>query len=121
MFNKPSRNLIRKNKHKRVRRKVAGTAEVPRLCVFKSLNHIYAQIIDDQKGITIVAASTLDEELKDLANKKNIEAAKQVGAQIAKKAQEQGVTKVVFDRGGYKYHGKVAALADAAREGGLQF
>ena len=89
--------------------------------MYKSLNHIYAQIIDDEKGITLVAASTLDKEFSDLSSKCNIEAAKRVGAQIAQKAQAKGITSVVFDRGGYKYHGKVAALAEAAREGGLQF
>lgn len=121
MFKKPSRNLVRKGKHARVRKKISGTSESPRLCVYKSLNHIYAQIIDDEKGVTLVAASTLDKELNDLSVKSNIEAAKRVGAQIAQKAQAKGITSVVFDRGGYKYHGKVAALADAAREGGLQF
>ena len=121
MFKKPSRNSLRKGKHRRVRKKVMGTAEVPRLCVYKSLNHIYAQIIDDQKGVTLLAASTLDKELNGIANKSNVEAAKMVGARLAEKAKEQGVTTVVFDRAGYKYHGKVAALADAAREGGLQF
>lgn len=121
MFKKPNRKLIRKGKHIRVRKKISGTAESPRLCVYKSLNHIYAQIIDDQEGVTLVAASTLDKELSDLSSKANIEAAKKVGTQIAQKAQAKGITSVVFDRGGYKYHGKVAALADAAREGGLQF
>lgn len=121
MFKKPIRNEVRKSKHKRVRKKITGTPESPRLCVYKSLNHIYAQIIDDQKGVTLVSASTLDKELSDLANKSNIEAAKRVGANLAEKAQAKGITSVVFDRGGYKYHGKVAALADAAREGGLQF
>lgn len=121
MFKKPNRKLIRQGKHKRVRKKISGTAQSPRLCVYKSLNHIYAQIIDDQKGITLVAASTLEKDLGDLSSKTNIEAAKKVGTQIAEKAQAKGITSVVFDRGGYKYHGKVAALADAAREGGLQF
>lgn len=121
MFKKPSRKELRKMKHIRVRKKISGTAESPRLCVYKSLNHIYAQIIDDEKGITLVAASTLDKELRDLPSKTNIEAARRVGEQIAQKAQAKGITKVVFDRGGYKYHGKVAALAEAAREAGLQF
>ena len=121
MFKKPIRNDIRKSKQKRVRKKISGTAESPRLCVYKSLNHIYVQIIDDQKGVTLASASTLDKELSDLTNKTNIEAAKRVGAHIAKIAHDNGITSVVFDRSGYKYHGKVAALADAAREGGLQF
>jgi large subunit ribosomal protein L18 len=121
LIKKPSRNQLRQNKHKRVRRRVIGTGEIPRLCVYKSLNHIYAQIIDDEKGVTLAAASTLDKELSDLPSKNNIEAAKEVGSRIAAKAQEKGITTVVFDRSGYKYHGRVAALADAAREKGLQF
>jgi len=121
LIKKSSRNRLRQDKHKRVRRKVTGTGETPRLCVYKSLNHIYAQIIDDQKGVTLAAASTLDKELSDLPSKTNIEAAKEVGSRIAARAQEKGITTVVFDRSGYKYHGRVAALADAAREKGLQF
>ncbi len=121
LIKKPSRNKLRRDKHKRIRRKVNGTRETPRLCVYKSLNHIYAQIIDDQNGVTLAAASTLDKDLSDLPSKTNIEAAKEVGKRIAAKAQEKGITKVVFDRSGYKYHGRVAALADAAREQGLQF
>lgn len=121
LIKKPSRNELRRGKQQRIRRKVSGTGETPRLCVYKSLNHIYAQIIDDQKGITLVAASTLDKELSDLPSKTNIEAAKEVGSRIAAKAQEKGITTVVFDRSGYKYHGRIAALADAAREKGLQF
>jgi large subunit ribosomal protein L18 len=89
--------------------------------VYKSLSHIYAQIIDDQKGITLVAASTLDKDLQELNSKTNTEAAKRVGGSIASRAREKGITSVVFDRNGYKYHGRVAALADAAREGGLVF
>lgn len=121
MINKPSKKFIRQGKHKRVRTKVAGTGETPRLCVFKSLNHIYVQIIDDEKGVTLVTASTLDSEMKDLESKTNIDAAKRVGGSIAVKAKEQGITSVVFDRNGYKYHGSIAALADAARENGLEF
>ena len=121
MIKKPSRNKLRQDKHRRIRRKVSGTSETPRLCVYKSLNHIYAQIIDDENGVTLAAASTLDKELSDLPSKTNIEAAKEVGKRIAAKAQEKGITTVVFDRSGYKYHGRVAALADAAREQGLQF
>lgn len=121
MFKKPSRNELRKIKHKRVRKKVFGTAETPRLCVYKSLNHIYAQIIDDERGVTLVAASTLDKDLRGLASTRDTEAAKKVGEAIAEKALAKGITRVVFDRSGYKYHGKVAALADAAREKGLIF
>ncbi len=121
LFKKQSRNQLRRYKHQRIRRKVHGTRETPRLCVYKSLNHIYAQIVDDENGVTLAAASTLDKELSDLPSKTNIEAAKAVGKRIAVKAQEKGITKVVFDRSGYKYHGRVAALADAARENGLQF
>lgn len=121
LIKKTSRNELRRSKHMRVRRKISGTGEIPRLCVYKSLNHIYAQIIDDQTGVTLAAASTLDTELSDLPSKSNVEAAKEVGSRIAAKAQEKGITTVVFDRSGYKYHGRVAALADAAREKGLQF
>ncbi|MDD3852574.1 MAG: 50S ribosomal protein L18 [Syntrophomonadaceae bacterium] len=121
MIKKASKNSLRQGKHSRIRRKISGTGEVPRLCVYKSLNHIYAQIIDDQKGITLATASTLEKDLKDLPSRTNIDAAKEVGMRIAQKAQEKGITEVVFDRSGYKYHGCVAALADAAREKGLQF
>lgn len=114
--------LARLRRHIRVRAKVSGTPERPRLGVFRSLNHIYAQITDDTSGHILVAASTLDSEVKEKAPGKNkAEKAKLVGALLAKRAQEKGVTKVAFDRGGYKYHGRVKALADAAREGGLQF
>ena len=121
LIKKKSRNKLRAGKHQRIRRKLSGTDETPRLCIYKSLNNIYAQIIDDQKGVTLAAASTLDTELSDLPSRTNIEAAKEVGSRIAAKAQEKGITSVVFDRSGYKYHGRVAALADAAREKGLQF
>jgi large subunit ribosomal protein L18 len=121
LIKKKSRNKLRLGKHQRIRRKLSGTEETPRLCIYKSLNHIYAQIIDDQKGVTLVAASTLDKELSDLPSSTNVEAAKEVGSRIAARAQEKGITNVVFDRSGYKYHGRVAALADAAREKGLQF
>jgi large subunit ribosomal protein L18 len=116
-----SKTEVRQGKHKRVRRKISGTSATPRLCVYKSLSHIYAQIIDDQKGITLAAASTLDKDLQELQSKTNIEAAKRVGGSIASKAIEKGITSVVFDRNGYKYHGGISALADAAREGGLKF
>ena len=103
----------------RVRNHLAGTAQRPRLNVFRSLAHIYAQVIDDEKGITLAAASSVEKTFKGKGG--NIEAAKAVGAAIAKKALAKGITEVVFDRGGYIYHGRVAALAEAAREGGLKF
>lgn len=121
MIKKISKKEVRQGKHKRVRRKISGTSETPRLCVYKSLSHIYAQIIDDVNGITLAAASTLDKDLNDLESKSNIEAAKRVGGSIAEKAQQKGIKSVVFDRNGYKYHGTVAALADSAREKGLEF
>jgi len=118
MAKKATRNDIRLRRHARVRRKVSGTPECPRLNVFRSNSHIHAQIIDDVAGNTLVAASSVDMKLE---NGSNIEAAKQVGAEIAKRALEKNIDKVVFDRGGYVYHGRVQALADAAREGGLKF
>lgn len=118
MIEKESRNSIRERRHARVREKVKGTAARPRLVVFRSNKNIEAQIIDDVKGVTLASSSS--SALK-LANGGNIEAAKVVGADLAKKALAKEITKVVFDRGGYDYHGRVAALADAAREGGLQF
>ena len=122
MINKANRNKVRIRKHVRVRKKIFGTAARPRLAVFRSLSHIYAQIIDDEKGVTLVAASTLDKALKEkLAFGGNVEAAKEVGKLVAEKALEAGITEVVFDRGGYPYHGRVEALADGAREAGLKF
>ena len=122
MYKKVNRNEKRLIRHKRVRKKVFGTAERPRLCVYKSLKYIYAQIIDDEKGHTLVAASSLEPEIKSrLTSTKSIEAAQYVGKVIAERAKEKGITKVVFDRGGYPYHGRVKALADAAREAGLEF
>jgi len=122
MIKKESKNIARLRKHKRVRKKVTGTAERPRLNVFRSLNHIYAQIIDDTNGVTLVSASTLDEALKGkLKSTGNKEAAKEVGKLIAKKAIEKGIKSVVFDRGGYIYHGRVKELAEAARGEGLEF
>lgn len=113
---------LRERRRQRIRKKVFGTPERPRLCIFRSLNHIYAQIIDDTKGHTLVAASTLDKELKNLkGHKGNKEFAKKIGELIAERAIKLGITRVVFDRAGYKYHGCVKALADAARERGLQF
>lgn len=118
---KLSRNDARQKKHKRIRKKLSGTAESPRMCIFRSHQHTYAQIIDDDKGVTLVAASTLEEGLKELQSKTDINAAKSVGVRIAEKAKAKGVKTVVFDRNGYKYHGCVAAFADAARENGLDF
>ncbi|GIU82115.1 MAG: 50S ribosomal protein L18 [Acidobacteria bacterium] len=117
-MSRKSRAEIRKAIHRRIRKKVHGTAERPRLAVFRSLKHIYAQIIDDESGRTLVAASTLDKDLRS-ATGGNIEAAKRVGKAIAEKALAAGITKVVFDRGGYVYHGRVKALIEAAREAGL--
>jgi len=122
MITKIDRNKVRKIRHLRVRKKLSGTAERPRLNVFRSNKHIYAQVIDDTKGITLVSASTLDSELKEkLENGSNIEAAQKVGELIAKRAIEKGINTVVFDRGGYLYTGRVKALADSAREAGLEF
>lgn len=119
---KDQTRAARYRRHQRVRAKVVGTSTHPRLCVFRSLNHIYAQIIDDSKGNTLAAASTLDPEIKtETDSKVKIERAKLVGTLVAKRALGQGIEQVVFDRGGYKYHGRVKALADAAREGGLKF
>ena len=117
-----TRAEMRKIRHKRVRKRVFGTPERPRLCVYKSLRYIYAQIIDDTKGHTLVAASSLEPELRGkLKSTKDMEAAKAVGRLIAERALAKGIKRVVFDRGGYPYHGRVAALADAAREAGLEF
>ena len=122
MVSKKSRSVIRQTKHRRLRNTLAGTAERPRLAVFRSNNHMYVQVIDDTCGNTLVSASTLDADVKaDLAKTNNVEAASKLGTVIAKKAQEKGIKEVVFDRGGYSYAGKVAALADAAREAGLEF
>ncbi len=117
-----SKILARYRRHARVRAKVKGTTSKPRLCVFRSLNHIYAQIIDDSQGHSLVAASTLDPETKDATNgKTKTNIAELVGTAIAKRALDQGVKQVVFDRGGYKYHGRIKALAEAARKSGLKF
>lgn len=122
MIKMQDRNKIRLRKHARVRRKVFGTPERPRLCVFRSTKHIYAQIIDDVSGNTLVAASTLDGALKGkLDYTGNKIAAREVGKLIGKKAIEKGIKQVVFDRGGYLYHGRVQELADGAREAGLEF
>jgi len=122
LINKPSTNEIRIRKHIRVRKKIKGTPERPRLNVYRSLGHIYAQIIDDTTGTTLVSASTLDKEIKSkIKSGGNKEAAKEVGSLVAKKAIEKGLKLVVFDRGGYLYHGRVKELAEAAREKGLEF
>lgn len=120
MITKADKNDVRKKRHARVRTKLSGTQERPRLNVYRSNQHIYAQVIDDVTGVTLASASTLDKDLS-LNGTGNVEAAKQVGLLVAKRATEKGVTVVVFDRGGYLYHGRVKALAEAAREAGLQF
>lgn len=122
MIKKVSRTKVRVNKHKKIRNKITGTSERPRLSVFRSNNHIYAQVIDDTKGHTLVSASTVDKDISSkLEQTNNVNAATAVGEMVAKKAIEKGINNVVFDRGGYIYHGKVKALADAAREAGLKF
>ncbi|MDY0322591.1 MAG: 50S ribosomal protein L18 [Candidatus Carbobacillus sp.] len=124
MITKPDRNALRKKRHYRIRKKLFGNALRPRLSVYRSSKHIYAQIIDDTQGVTLVHASTLDKELRESLNEVgtgNKEAAARVGALLAERAKAKGIEKVVFDRGGYKYHGRVQALAEAAREGGLDF
>lgn len=122
MIKRADKNKLRKKKHMRIRNKISGTPERPRLNVYKSINHIYAQIIDDTAGITLVSASTLDFALKDrISNGANKEAAKEVGKLVAQRAVEKGIKTIVFDRGGYIYHGKVKELADSARAEGLKF
>ncbi len=121
MIKKVNRKANRAKRRQRLRHKLRGTAERPRLNVFRSLNNIYAQIIDDENGLTLVAASSLSPELKGKVSGGNIDSAKAVGELIAQKALEKGVKKVVFDRAGYIYHGRVKALAEAARVGGLEF
>ena len=118
MITQTKRNAIRQRIHQRIRRKLAGTAERPRLNVYRSLNHIYVQVIDDQKGETLVSASTLQAKSKTGGN---VAAAKEIGKAVAELAVKKGIKKVVFDRGGYLYHGRIKALADAAREAGLEF
>ncbi len=118
MVNKPDKNEARLRRHRRVRGKISGTAERPRLAVFRSSKHIYAQIIDDMAGVTLASASSMDKGFEGFGG--NIEAATKVGNAVAKKALEKGITNVVFDRGGFVYHGRVKALAEGAREGGLK-
>lgn len=123
MVRKISKNEIRERVHVRIRKKLSGTSERPRLAVFRSTAHIYAQVIDDSKGVTLVAASSTEK--SDGARRKgaggNVEAAKSIGKRVAERARESGIKQVVFDRGGYLYHGRIKALADAAREAGLEF
>ena len=122
MMRKDEPRVARYKRHARVRAKVKGISSKPRLCVFRSLNHIYAQVIDDSQGHTLTSASTLDPEIKDeIAGKAKTDKSELVGSLIAKRALSSGVNQVVFDRGGYKYHGRVKALAEAARQGGLKF
>jgi large subunit ribosomal protein L18 len=122
MIGKIDKNKIRKRKHVRVRKKISGTADCPRLCVYRSNSHIYAQIIDDEAGVTLVSASSLDKDIKgEISNGSNIEAASAVGKLVAERAAAKEIKDVVFDRGGYLYHGRVQALAEAAREAGLNF
>ena len=119
MIHKIKKKEIRKRIHRRIRRKLAGTSERPRLAVFRSVAHIYVQVIDDSKGATIVSASSVDKSNK--TNGGNVVAAKAIGKLVAERAKEKGIKQVVFDRGGYQYHGRIKALADAAREAGLEF
>ena len=119
MLHKADKNKLRKKRHLRVRNRISGTPECPRLNVFRSLSNIYAQVVDDVHGVTLAAASSKDKDFNGYGG--NVEAAKAVGASIAKKALGKGIENVVFDRGGYIYHGRVAALAEAAREAGLKF
>ena len=122
MDSKKSRSEVRVNKHRKLRNRLSGTAECPRLAVFRSNNHMYAQIIDDTVGNTLVAASTLDKDVKaELEKTNNVDAAAYLGTVVAKKALDKGIETVIFDRGGFIYAGKVQALADAAREAGLKF
>jgi large subunit ribosomal protein L18 len=119
MIHKVEKKEIRRRIHKRIRRKLAGTGERPRLAVFRSVAHIYAQVIDDSEGKTLVSASSVDKGAK--TNGGNVAAAKAIGKLVAQRAREKGIAKVVFDRGGFPYHGRIKALADAAREAGLEF
>ncbi|MFB5678929.1 50S ribosomal protein L18 [Paenibacillus terreus] len=122
MITKQDKNKARVRRHLRVRKKITGTAARPRLNVFRSSKHIYAQLIDDVAGVTLAAASTLDKELSgEIKNGGSVESARKVGELVAKRAKEKGVSGIVFDRGGYLYHGRIQALAEAAREAGLEF
>ena len=121
MLTQTSKNENRRHVHKRIRKKVMGTSERPRLNVYRSLNHIYVQVIDDLEGVTLVSANSAEGKKESRASGGNLVSAKNVGKAVAERAKAKGITKVVFDRGGYIYHGRVKALADAAREAGLQF
>jgi large subunit ribosomal protein L18 len=121
MIHRVAKDDLRRSVHTRIRRKLKGTPERPRLAVFRSTAHIYAQVIDDSKGVTIAAASSTEKAQDAKKTGGNIEAAKEIGKRVAERAKESGISKVVFDRGGYIYHGRVKALADAAREAGLEF
>ena len=122
MIKKVDKNAIRKGRHQRIRNKVSGTAERPRMCVYRSLNNIYVQVIDDVKGVTLASASTLEKSIREeVAGKTKTEAAKIVGKTVGERAKEKGIETVVFDRGGYLYTGRVKAVADGAREAGLEF
>ncbi|UCH51145.1 MAG: 50S ribosomal protein L18 [Chloroflexota bacterium] len=119
---KTDTRLARKRRHIRVRAKLSGTATRPRLCIFRSLNHIYAQVVDDSVGYTLVSASSLDAEIRDkIAGKRKTESAEMVGSLVAQRALNKGIKQIAFDRGGYQYHGRVKALAEAARKAGLDF
>ena len=120
MIQKTSRDVIRIRVHRRIRRKLRGTPERPRLAVYRSLNHIYAQVVDDEAGRTLVSASSVEKD-SSLKSGGNIASARQIGRTIAERAKAKGITKVVFDRGGYHFHGRVKALAETAREAGLEF
>jgi large subunit ribosomal protein L18 len=120
MITKADKNAVRKKRHARVRSKLSGTEARPRLNVFRSNKNLYAQLIDDVNGVTLASASTLDKEI-NLVSSKNVDAAVKIGELVAKRAVEKGISAVVFDRGGYLYHGRIKALADSARENGLQF
>ncbi len=121
MIRKISKNEIRERIHTRIRKKMKGTGERPRLAIFRSVAHIYAQVIDDTKGVTLVAANSTEGEKGKKSAGGNVAAAREIGKRVAERAKEQGIKQVVFDRGGYIYHGRVKALADAAREAGLEF
>ena len=124
MIRKISKNEIRERIHLRIRKKLSGTTERPRLAIFRSVAHIYAQVIDDSKGVTLASASSTEKGLVESTGIKtggNVSAAKEIGRKVAERAKEQGIARVVFDRGGYLYHGRVKALAEAAREAGLEF
>jgi len=125
MIGKTSKNATRNKIHTRIRKKIAGTSERPRLSVYRSVSHVYAQVIDDSKGVTLVSACTIEKGKGQKGDKRptggNVASAKDIGKLIAERAKEKGIKKVVFDRGGYLYHGRIKALADAAREAGLEF